>query len=372
MKSHAYIRLTPATRAPRHTAYVDGAAVLVGLLAWRAAALTTGGAAPTPRSLWTSWSWEPSIILGLVVAGWLYARGLTALWTQAGVGRGVRCWQAAAFAGGLAALVIALVSPLDALADDLVSAHMVQHLLLIVVAAPLLVLGRPLVAALWALPPPWRKAAGQWWRGSRVVRPAWRVITLPLVILALHTAALWLWHLPGPYQAAVQHPGVHALEHACFLGTALLLWWSLVHARARGRLGYGAGVLLVALTGMQSVALGVLFTFSQTPWYPVYVGRTAAWGLAPLDDQRLAGVIMWVPPSVIYLAAACLLFMAWMKALERAMQRTEGRLRPALESLPLQASLGYAAPSSRVRTERAWRRAFADVHGAKGGDDDAG
>jgi putative membrane protein len=135
---------------------------------------------------------------------------------------------------------------------------------------------------------------------------------------------LWLWHLPGPYQAAVLHSGVHALEHACFLGTALLLWWSLVRAHAHGHLGYGAGVLLVSLNGMQSAALGVLFTFSRLPWYPVYVSRTAAWGLAPLDDQRLAGVIMWVPPSVIYLAAACVLFLAWMRGLEREMPGRPG------------------------------------------------
>src|SRR6185437_15875302 len=127
---------------------------------------------------------------------------------------------------------------------------------------PLLALGRPHTAVLWVLPLADRRTVGRWWRRSTVCRPFWQLLTAPLMVLILHAGALWIWHLPALYQAAVMSSGVHALEHLSFLGTALLLWWTLVHP---GKWGHGAGVLLVFVTGMQSVALGVLFTFSQTP-----------------------------------------------------------------------------------------------------------
>jgi putative membrane protein len=281
----------------------------------------------TPRTLWSSWTWDPTVLLCILLVGLNYAHGVSRLWRRAGAGHGVRRWEAVCFAAGLAAIFIALDSPLDALSLSLVSAHMVQHLVLIVAAAPLLALGRPHTALLWALRREDRRLIGRWWRHSTRCRPLWRLLTAPLVVLLLHTAALWVWHLPALYQAAVLHNGVHALEHVSFLGTALLLWWTLVYP---GKWGHGAGVLLVFVTGMQSVALGVLFTFSQAPWYPVYVGRTAAWGLTPLADQQLAGVIMWVPAGAIYLVAAGILFVTWMREMESAMQRREGIAWPAV------------------------------------------
>jgi cytochrome c oxidase assembly factor CtaG len=281
----------------------------------------------TPGTLWSSWTWDPVVLLGLLLFGLNYFHGVSKLWRRAGAGHGVRGWEAACFAAGLAAIFIALDSPLDAMSLNLVSAHMVQHLTLIVVAAPLLALGRPHTALLWALRRDDRRIIGRWWRRSIVCRPLWRLVTAPLVVLVLHTAALWIWHLPVLYQEAVMNDGVHTLEHVSFLGTALLLWWTLVHP---GKWGHGAGVLLIFVTGMQSVALGVLFTFSRAPWYPVYIGRTAAWGLTPLADQQLAGVIMWVPAGVIYLAAAAILFVTWMREMEAAMRRREGTAWPTV------------------------------------------
>ncbi|HEY7064795.1 MAG TPA: cytochrome c oxidase assembly protein [Chloroflexota bacterium] len=282
-------------------------------------------AVPTPRDWWTAWAWDPAVLLGLIVAAAFYTRGLRTYWGRVGAGRGVRPWQAAGYAGGLAAIVLALVSPLDPLAEALFAAHMVQHLLLLLVAAPLLVLGAPIVPFLWALPRARRHALGRWWRGARGVRAAWRALSQPAVVWLLYAATLWLWHLPGPYQAALASPPVHALEHTTLLASALLFWWTVLHPAHAGRLAYGPGVLYVFTAGVQSGLLGVLLTFARTPWYPAYAASEAAWGLTPLEDQQLAGLLMWVPGSLAHLLAAAGLFVAWLSAAEREARRQEAR-----------------------------------------------
>jgi len=246
---------------------------------------------------------EPSALVGVLLAGWLYGRGVRRLWQRAGRGHVVRRWQVACFGGGLAALLVALESPLDSVSEQLFAVHMVQHLLLILAAAPLLVLGAPLAPVLWALPAPSRRAVGGWWR---------RLATLarPSVAFVLHSLALWAWHLPPLYEAALGSRGVHVLEHASFVLTAALFWWSLLH---RGRAGYGVGVLYVFSLALESTLLGALLTFAHGPWYTSHLATTAAWGLSPLEDQQLAGLIMWVPGGVIYLAAALGLFGLWLK-----------------------------------------------------------
>jgi len=213
----------------------------------------------------------------------------------------------ACYLGGLATLAVALISPLDALGEALFSAHMGQHLALILVAAPLVALGAPLAPLLWALPPGARRQVGRGWRRLRWLGrpgPAW----------LLHTLALWLWHLPGPYQAALVVPWLHLLEHLSFFGTALAFWWSVL---PHGRRGYAVGALACFAGATQGGALGALLTFSGQPWYPVYAPRVGAWGLTPLEDQQLAGLIMWVPASLVYLGAILALLGAWLQAEEQ-------------------------------------------------------
>jgi putative membrane protein len=286
-------------------------------------AVTLASAGPTPANVWTAWAWDPLVLLGLMLATAVYARGLRTYWRRVGAGEGVRPWQAAAYAGGLAAVVVALVSPLDALAEALFAAHMVQHLVLILVAAPLLVLGAPLVPALWSLDRPQRHAIGRWWRRARRVRAAWRALSQPGLVWALYAATLWLWHLPALYQAALASPPLHALEHATLLGSALLFWWTALHPGRPGRVGHGPAVLYVFTAGVQSGLLGVLLTFAPVPWYPAYAPGEAAWSLAPLEDQQLAGLLMWVPGGVAHLLVALALFVAWLSAAEREARRRE-------------------------------------------------
>ena len=280
-----------------------------------------------PADAWRAWSAEPAVLIALAAAAWLYARGMERLWRRAGTGRGVRRWQAGCFAGGLAVLFIALVSPLDALGGTLFAAHMVQHELLVLAAAPLLVLGAPLVPFTWALPPRWRVRIGGWGR-TGTVRGGWAALTHPATAWTLHAAAVWTWHAPALYQATLRSDAVHAAQHGSFLGTALLFWWVVLGAHGRARIGRGAGVLFVFSTAVQGTLLGALLTFSSRPWYPAYAGGAAAWGTTPLADQQAAGLVMWIPGGIVYLAAVLWLFAGWLREGERRMARRE-RMRMA-------------------------------------------
>jgi len=283
-------------------------------------ALAHDGLPPEPHDLWMAWSSDPLAWAALALVTGLYLRGARALWARAGVGHGLRRWQVAAYVGGLLTLAVALISPLDALGSALLSAHMVQHLLLIAVAAPLLALGRPTIALLWAVPTRERRQVGRWWCRASVIQTVWAGLSLPLVAWLLHTAALWAWHAPPLYQAALDVPILHGAEHASFLGTGLLFWWTVLVPGPAGapasegrRTAYGLGALSIFALTIQSGLLGALMTFAPVPWYPAYAGRTTPWGLAPLEDQQLAGLLMWVPGGMIYAAVALGLLAVWIR-----------------------------------------------------------
>lgn len=276
--------------------------------------LLHAGLPAAPHDLWRTWRFEPVTIVALAAGAAVYAVGARRLRAHAGGRRGVPRWRRWCWGSGLAAVAAALLSPLDAAGDALFAAHMVQHLVLIVVAAPLLVLGAPLLPALWAFPAGARRTMGRWWKRSRALRAVAHAAGEPMVVWGAHVAALWLWHLPLPYQAALESDVVHALEHASFLGTAVLFWWVVLHPVGRRRLGWGAAVLYVTAAGMQSAALGAILAFARTPWYPVQETAALAWGLTPLEDQQLAGMIMWIPAGVAYLVAAGWCFVEWMRA----------------------------------------------------------
>lgn len=244
------------------------------------------------------WNWDPLTLALLALSGGLYLAGLARLWRQAGQGAGIRPWQAASFWTGWLVLWAALVSPLDPLGEMLFSAHMVQHELLMIVAAPLLVLARPLAAFVWALPPSWRGAAG----GAFKWKPwkaAWRAITHPLAAWTIHALVLWVWHAPPFFQASLQGTAVHVFQHLSFLAAALLFWWSLFNERH----GRGAAVIYLLTTAMHTGVLGALLTFSTQLWYPLYAVTAPQRGFAPLEDQQLGGLIMWIPGGLSYLFA---------------------------------------------------------------------
>ena len=257
---------------------------------------------PAFAQLLGQWSFEPWVVLPLALSACLYAAGVRRLWQRAGRQRGITAGHALAFAAGWLALVAALVSPLDALGGRLFSAHMMQHELLMLVAAPLLVIGRPLSAWAWALPASRLRTVGRWLR-SRAWAGVWGLLTDPLAAWALHALALWVWHVPAFFEAAVEHTGWHVLQHTSFLVTALLFWWAVIGGDARSRKDAGMATFYLFTTMLHTGALGALLTVAPTPWYPAYAGTAGALGLDPLEDQQLGGLVMWVPGGFAYLAA---------------------------------------------------------------------
>ena len=211
----------------------------------------------------------------LIAASSWYALGVRRLWQRAGQGRGITRTQVATFAAGMAVLAFAALAPLG----ERLSTHMIQHELLMVIAAPLLVLGRPVVAFARALP-------------LRVPRR----LSDPLLAFALHATAICGWHLPLLFMAASANELLHFAQHASFLGSALAFWWMVFARRDLGALMGLFGTMLY--TG----ALGALMTFSSKPWY---AGTSLA-------DQTLAGLVMWIPAGLAYPAAALYLGSRWL------------------------------------------------------------
>jgi len=148
-----------------------------------------------------------------------------------------------------------------------------------------------------------------------------------LVAFVVHGAAIWLWHAPALFQSTLHNDAVHALQHVSFFASALLFWWTIIHAHAPGgrarAVTFGTAVLLLFGTALHSGALGGLLTFSRTLWYPAYGNAAAAWGLSPLEDQQLAGLIMWIPATFAYLVAALFLFAGWLRASEERVHQFE-------------------------------------------------
>jgi putative membrane protein len=266
----------------------------------------------TPETVWTAWTWEPTVLLLLVAAAALYARGSALLHRSSA--RRIH-WREAAFYGGLGTIFAALITPLDAVAEALFSAHMVQHLLLILVAPPLLAAGEPGVRLALAIPVTWRRT---FIRRIRSRLPMWLMpaVRNPLIVWCLHVVAVWAWHLPALYDAAARNELVHVLEHASFFGTAVL-FWNVVIDRSRKALGYPTRILFVFTTALQSGALGALLLFAGGVLYRAHLSTAHDWGITALEDQQLAGALMWIPPWFVYFIAMAILFVKWMRAVER-------------------------------------------------------
>lgn len=271
-------------------------------------------------SAWSAgWTVDPLVIGGLVASVALYTIGAVRLWQRAGVAHGVRPHQALAHAAGILVLAVALLSPLDGASDALFSAHMAQHELLMLVAAPLLVLGRPVVPAVWALPRDLRvRAMGA--SRTPAVRRAWYLATSPVVALGLHAAVRWLWHVPSAFDAALGDEVVHGVQHVTFFATAMLFWWTLIHGRY-GRFGYGVGVAFVFVTLLHSGLLAAIVSFAESPIY-AHGERTARLGLDALADQQQAGLVMWVPAGILMMSIGLAILAAWLGQSARRMAQS--------------------------------------------------
>jgi putative membrane protein len=281
--------------------------VTVLLLALVAGALPVMAHGPDPvppDAFWRAWEFDPLVVVPLLVACWAYGRGVRRLWARAGLWRGIGRRHVLLFVLGQTVVVVALVSPLDRLGGTLLSAHMAQHGLLVTAAPLLLLLGKPGVALAWALPAGWSRgglAAVAW----RPLAKAGLWLSRPFPAATLHGLALWLWHAPALFDAAVEREWLHTLEHASFFGTALLFWRAILDARSGERIGLALAAAFATL--MHGGLLGGLITMAPRPLYGSYMERTELWGLTALEDQQLAGLLMWVPMGVVYFGACLVL-----------------------------------------------------------------
>jgi cytochrome c oxidase assembly factor CtaG len=258
-----------------------------------------------------AWTYDPWLVVPLYVSGICFFIGTRRLWRAAGAGRGVRYRQVAAFWSGWLVLALALVSPLHWLGERLFTAHMIEHEVLMLVAPPLLAYARPSNALIWSLPARFRPFIGVALNASPIVA-LWAVVGHPLTATILHGAALWLWHAPLLYTLALSNEALHRIEHLSFFITGILFWWTLLYGRgaARGeRVRDALAIGCLFLTVLHSGVLGALLTLSPRVWYPAQVQFSGDFGLTPLEDQQLAGILMWVPMGTLYTAAA--LFFAY-------------------------------------------------------------
>ncbi len=286
----------------RRMSYLRASSIAALLFAATARAHVPSGAAAGETPVF--------VPLMLAVAALLYGVGLWRLARRVQARRPL-AWRAAAFAVGWAALAVALLSPIDSYATSSFAVHMVQHEMLMLLAAPLLVSGRALPTFLWALPASARRATGRFTNRS-AVRTTWEFMISPLVAWWLHAAALWLWHVPAFFNAAVNSTVLHDLQHLSFLATALLFWHALLRHGSHAR--QGMAVVYLFTTTVHTGVRGALLTFAREPLYGgLDRGLSIYWGLTSLEDQQLGGLIMWVQGAMVYVGIALAIMARWLR-----------------------------------------------------------
>jgi putative copper resistance protein D len=267
------------------------------------------GEPPTSATLFLGWTFEPLPTLGIaagVALWWMAVRRINAAHLDNPVPRK----RTVAFLAGMAALALALLSGIERYDTTLFSVHMVQHVLLVLVAAPLLAMAAPLTVLLRLLGPGRRRAV------IRVLHTrVARAIAFPVSAWILFAAVMWASHFSGLFDAALEDPLVHTLEHGLFLASALLFWWPAAHQDpAPWRLGYPGRIAYVFLQMTQNTFLAVVILNAATPLYPHYASLGAPFGIDALADQQQAAGIMWLAGDAIFLGAIMVLVAAWMRS----------------------------------------------------------
>jgi cytochrome c oxidase assembly factor CtaG len=252
------------------------------------------------------WTLDPMVLVPFLLGGLIYALGVVKLWRSAGMGRGASRVQVACFVGGWLLMGVALVSPLHQWSMELFWVHMVEHEIIMAAAAPLLVLARPLGPMLWAFPLKWRRRVADAAKTTAYLC-GWDMLSRPLVATVLHGMAIWAWHIPALFEAALLSEPLHWLQHLTFLITALFFWWAMLETRTHK----GAAVADLFFTAMHTGGLGVLIALAPQPIYPLQSLLSRHFGLDPLADQQLAGLIMWIPAGTVYVAAGLAIAWRW-------------------------------------------------------------
>ncbi|MDB5697495.1 MAG: hypothetical protein JWN69_299 [Alphaproteobacteria bacterium] len=281
----------------------------LALLVLPAAALAHSGPHPGEALGWTLDPWVTApLALGLAV----YAVGFIRLRARSSGGKTLLQRDGLRFLLGWLVLAGALVTPLHEAGERSFTMHMIEHELIMLVATLLIALSRPLATMLWAFPVGARQQLASASRSAIVTQP-WRLLGNPFAATALQAIALWAWHMPALFDRALDHRSWHVAQHLCFVATSLLFWWAMAQPRL-GKQGYGVSALCLFATSLIGGALGALMALSSSPWYAGYaaMGMTPI-GLDPVEDQQLAGLIMWLPGGMVHLAAALLCLHRWLE-----------------------------------------------------------
>jgi cytochrome c oxidase assembly factor CtaG len=314
--------------------------------------------------LWLAWSFDPWAML-LLVESWIwFGLGIWRLSHEVGLRRVTTPLRVAAFAAGLAILAVALLSPIDTIGDSLFWLHMIQHLLLTLAAPPLLVWSRPAIVLLWAFPRRTRKHVAMALNRIGFSRTVQGLMN-PVAVWLLFTGAFLLWHLPGPFQFALDHEAVHDLEHLSFFVTALMFWSVVIAPSTRQRLGYGARLLFLTTNGVLTGFPGALMVLAPRPLYQIQALRSAEWGLTGLQDQQIAGAVMWVVGGFAYVVAGAWLFARWLEAADRAERARSYRAASIAPALLLPLVLAECKEQGQAQAATLIRTHGDAQHGAK-------
>jgi len=257
------------------------------------------------HSTGATWTFDPWVVAPLAIMAIAYGVGSVRIFRRVARGNDTFALRLGFFISGWATLAAALTSPLHWLGEHLFTFHMIEHEVVMAVSAPLLALSRPVSALIWALPRRGRHIVGAA-MNSAVIRWAWGWSTGGLNAMLLHGVAIWAWHLPWLFDASVTDISLHRLQHLSFLVTALLFWWSILWRCSRGVAAWHLFVTMIH-TGI----LGALMALSPRVLYVLQTTDAQAWGLTPLEDQQLAGMLMWVPAGTVYAGAALTVLAIW-------------------------------------------------------------
>ncbi len=280
---------------------------------------------PTLSAALRSWDWRVEIIIILAAAGiifiigWLRLRKRSRASTGGNRSRVGAPWRPLVYVLGLLILGLALMSPIDVLGAQLFMIHMVQHVLLLMIIPPLLLGANPLVFILWGLPRNPRKVLGGWLGPKAWPRKSIKAITGVGVVWLAYVIVIWGWHDPQVYSFALRSNLAHDLEHLSFFVVGMLFWWHIVGSgpRIHRPLSYG-GRFAYTISAIPPIMIaGIDIAFAQTPIYSHYEAVPRLWAITVLEDQQIAGVIMWVPGSMMYIAAALVVAARWLKKEER-------------------------------------------------------
>jgi len=284
--------------------YVDVTSRLLGTTAPAHEALAGGD------SIWRAWTFDVALVLPVVLAAVWYARGLRR-WDNRS--RQHHLWQTVSFYTGLASLLLINESPLGALALNHFSMHMVQHEILMMITAPLILLGAPTTPILRGLPRAVRRNVVVPLARTSAVRGGYRLLTNPIVAASIFTLVMWSWHLmPGWYDAAIGDAFIHDIQHFSFLGSMLLFWWVIIDpAPLHARMGYMSRMIFVLAVSTPKHFLGAFLTYAGHPLYDSYQTAERILPFSPETDQQIAGVIMWAISQMLMLLVMAIIFFVW-------------------------------------------------------------